>query len=118
MVQKKKQVTYKQLEKEFDQAVVNLQRDCKHKQWSDWMDEWYAPGHGTDQKVRRCEMCNVKQYMPKTFKCPKCNKTQHRVLFQWYIENARLCNKCLSKHPDGERLKKIFHWHDKNKKRK
>ena len=59
-------VTYKQLKKEFDEKVLELQGSCKHKHLSPWMDVCWAPGHYTGSKVRLCNDCNKKIYEEKS----------------------------------------------------
>ena len=50
--------TYKQLQKEFDEKVAKLQRACKHKKVSKWMEEWWAIAHPTGFIVKQCLICN------------------------------------------------------------
>jgi len=38
--------------------IEDLQEECKHEKISDWMDEWWAPGHSTFRQVKVCEECN------------------------------------------------------------
>jgi hypothetical protein len=38
--------------------IEDLQRECKHEKISNWMDEWWAPGHSTGRSVQCCEDCN------------------------------------------------------------
>ncbi len=48
--------TYKQLQKEFDKAVKQLQKECPHNK-STWMEKWWAIGHSAGYSVRICNKC-------------------------------------------------------------
>ena len=50
-------VTYKQLQKEFDKHVKELQDNCKHKK-TQWMEKWFALGHSAGYQVKICLKCN------------------------------------------------------------
>ena len=50
--------TYKQLEKEFERKVKELQdKICPHKK-TKWMEQWWAIGHSTGYSVKVCLRCN------------------------------------------------------------
>jgi len=50
--------TYKQLEKQFESDVEELQKNCKHEDISDWIEEWWAVGHSTGHRIKVCNICN------------------------------------------------------------
>lgn len=54
--------TYAQLAKEFEKLVGELQKKCPHKQWTKWMDYYWAPGHSSGQKTRYCKRCNKSEW--------------------------------------------------------
>jgi len=43
------------------QEIADLQENCNHPEdeWSDWMEEWWAPAHGTGFQVRACRICGA-----------------------------------------------------------
>lgn len=49
--------SYKDLKKEFDKKVKELQEKCPHKK-SIWCEEWWAIAHTTGYKVKVCDFCN------------------------------------------------------------
>ncbi len=49
--------SHKQLVKEFEKKVNELQSKCKHKK-SGWMISEWAPGHIDDFFVKVCNFCN------------------------------------------------------------
>jgi len=49
--------SYKELKKEFEEKVKELQRRCKHRK-SIWVEEWWAFAHSTGCQVRVCNFCN------------------------------------------------------------
>ena len=49
--------TYKQLKREFDKKVKELQAKCPHKR-TKWMEHWWAIGHSTGTRVKVCLRCN------------------------------------------------------------
>ena len=36
---------------------IRLRRRCKHVEKSDWVAEYWAPGHGTGRQVKYCLNC-------------------------------------------------------------
>jgi len=50
--------TYKELEEKFDKDIEKLQKNCKHKDISKWIDQWWAIGHSTGWQVKVCNICN------------------------------------------------------------
>lgn len=41
----------------MNKELANLQANCKHEQPTEWMDEWWAPGHGSGMVVKQCARC-------------------------------------------------------------
>ena len=58
--------TYKELEKEFDRKVKQLQSECKHEK-TNVMEHWWAIGHSSGYNVEVCEICNktIRRIYPK-----------------------------------------------------
>jgi len=46
-----------QLDQKFEELKKELQDNCLHDEVSDWMEEWWAPGHPTGYRVRECNRC-------------------------------------------------------------
>lgn len=46
------------LRQEYQQKLKQLQETCPHEEKTDWLEEWWAPGHGTGRRVRACANCN------------------------------------------------------------
>ena len=53
----RKTKSYQELKEEFDIKVALLQEYCKHENQTDWMEEQWAPGHGTGSLVKMCQVC-------------------------------------------------------------
>lgn len=81
--------TYKQLEKEFQDKVNELQSKCKHKKLSEWMECYWAPGHSSGTSSRICLICQKKVYSEYPAKICKCGKINH-----WWMGS---CIECGSK---------------------
>jgi len=88
---------YDQLEKEFNKKIVELKKNCKHKELTGWCEQWWAMGHPTGFMVKACKRC--REIIKKKTTCMKCGKmTEH------YIEGdgktferpmgEYLCKKC------------------------
>jgi hypothetical protein len=45
------------IRKRHAEEIKNFERSCKHGKLSDWMEEWWAPGHSTGIMVRVCKRC-------------------------------------------------------------
>jgi hypothetical protein len=45
------------LRKKHQKEIDNLQKRCKHKKVTDWLDEYWAPGHSSFRQVKICEEC-------------------------------------------------------------
>lgn len=65
-------ITYKQLEKEFNDKVKEMQKECPHKHISEWCDQHWAIGHPTGFQVKVCDDCR-KEIAKRTI-CMKCKK--------------------------------------------
>ena len=50
-------MTAKDLYEKYQADMAELQSKCIHENVSDWLDEYWAPGHGTGSKVKVCEIC-------------------------------------------------------------
>ena len=70
--------TYKQLKRKFEKDVLELKKNCKHKQLSNWKNEWWAIGHSTGFEVRSCKKCSdiIKRRTP----CNKCSKITEKFI--------------------------------------
>jgi hypothetical protein len=44
-------------DKKKETALKKLQSKCKHVV-SDWMDQWWAPGHSSGIQVKVCKICD------------------------------------------------------------
>jgi hypothetical protein len=58
------------LYEQYQSDLQHLQETCPHDQLTDWMDEWWAPGHSTGRKVRACVNCN--KVIQATRRCQVC----------------------------------------------
>ncbi len=70
--------SYKQLRKEFDEKVKELQKKCQHKK-SEWMlTEWSWNSISIENDiVRVCDFCH------KTIEKKKPTREEIRKLFRW-----------------------------------
>lgn len=69
--------TYEKLKKEFNQKTKQLQKKCKHTELTDWMEIWWAIGHGTGNYCRTCKICNKEIHWKGTESyCPKCKRIE------------------------------------------
>jgi hypothetical protein len=57
---------------EYQEKLKQLQQSCPHDKLSDWMEEWWAPGHATDFEVRVCENCE--EVVSRKTTCFECGK--------------------------------------------
>lgn len=48
-----------QMRSRHESEIVALQAGCEHKEWTDWMPYYWAPGHRCGD-VRVCEHCGMK----------------------------------------------------------
>jgi RNA polymerase subunit RPABC4/transcription elongation factor Spt4 len=46
------------LYKQYQRDLKRLQETCPHEKLTDWMEEWWAPGHSTGREVKSCTHCN------------------------------------------------------------
>jgi hypothetical protein len=46
------------LYEQYQRDLKQLQETCPHEQRTDWMEEWWAPGHSTGREVKACTNCN------------------------------------------------------------
>ncbi len=66
------------LYKEYQKELAQLQATCPHAKLTDWIEEWWAPGHPTGRKVQMCANCDK------------------------VIQAARPCTACGKELPEGE----------------
>lgn len=77
--------THKQLKKEMEIKLKELQDKCKHKKLTKWCDIWWAPGHSTGASARYCKRCNLEVYKSYVINiCNDCGK-----------ENSQYVNCCI-----------------------
>lgn len=50
--------TAQQLYEKYQSDLERLQSECKHLEQSDWLNEEWAPAHGTGFQVKVCSFCN------------------------------------------------------------
>jgi len=50
--------TYKELKKDFNKKVKELQENCKHTDVSDWLKYYWAIAHWSGAYVKKCNICN------------------------------------------------------------
>jgi formylmethanofuran dehydrogenase subunit E len=60
------------LYQEYQQRLTRLQQECPHSEQTDWMEEWSAPEHSTDRKVKLCANCD--RVMEARRRCDGCGK--------------------------------------------
>jgi len=58
------------LYQQYQRELKRLQKTCPHEQLTDWMEEWWAPGHDTGRKVKACANCN--KIIHATRRCQVC----------------------------------------------
>jgi hypothetical protein len=46
------------LYEQYQRDLKHLQETCPHEQLTDWVEEWWAPGHSTGREVKACTNCN------------------------------------------------------------
>ncbi len=46
------------LYEQYQSDLKHLQETCPHEQLTDWVEEWWAPGHSTGREVKACTNCN------------------------------------------------------------
>lgn len=50
-------MTAAELKNKYEEDLKNLQENCPHSSISDWVDEYWAPGHSTFKKIKYCRIC-------------------------------------------------------------
>jgi hypothetical protein len=60
------------LHADYEEALKHLQETCLHEQSTDWIDEWWAPGHSTGRQVKCCLECG--KVVSFKVNCGVCNK--------------------------------------------
>ena len=87
----------KRLYEQYQQDLKHLQETCPHEQLTDWMEEWWAAGHGTGRKVRACANCN------KVIQAKRCCHACHHEFLEDELKEgdgrtlpmgARYCETC------------------------
>lgn len=53
----KSNITAESLLKKYKRDLMDLQKSCTHKKVSDWVNEYWAPGHSTGRMIRICNRC-------------------------------------------------------------
>jgi hypothetical protein len=59
------------LYEQYQKDLKHLQETCPHEQLTDWMEEWWAPGHSTEREVRACTNCD--KVLQARRKCHGCS---------------------------------------------
>jgi hypothetical protein len=60
------------LHEDYEKKLKELQETCPHEEMSDWMEEWWAPGHSTGYQVKTCNECN--KILSKKTRCSNCDE--------------------------------------------
>jgi len=47
----------KELYAKYEADLKELQENCPHTEESDWMNEYWAPGHSSNFRVKTCKEC-------------------------------------------------------------
>ena len=58
------------LHEQYQRELRQLQETCPHAQITDWIEEWWAPGHDTGREVRTCTNCE--KFVQARRQCRKC----------------------------------------------
>lgn len=66
------ETTAKSLREDFENKLKNLQENCKHEDLSNWIEEWWAPGHITGFMVKQCNTCE--KIISRKTSCWECRK--------------------------------------------
>lgn len=64
------------LYEQYQQDLKRLQDTCPHERMTDWLDEMWAPAHGTGRQVRTCVVCDL--VIQARRKCHGCEN--------WFLE--------------------------------
>lgn len=62
----------KQMRKRHETEKESLQENCPHAKLSKWVDEYWAPAHGTGFQVKVCNDCG--KFVQKQTACRTCGK--------------------------------------------
>jgi len=99
--------SYDELKTRFEEDVEKLQKLCPHPKTevTDWIDEWWAPGHSTGQEVKICQLC--KDEINRRVHCQIC----HTPItdYKWikgdgtndHPGGTKYCEKCWGLKPAG-----------------
>ncbi len=60
------------LHEEYQQRLRALQESCPHLALTEWMEQWWAPGHSTGRRVQLCAECDKVIHVKR--KCSGCGK--------------------------------------------
>jgi hypothetical protein len=60
------------LYEQYQKDLKHLQESCPHEQLTDWMEEWWAPGHSTGREVKACTNCN--KVVQAQRRCQECSR--------------------------------------------
>lgn len=52
-----RQLTADELKKKYETDLAELQKNCKHKDITDWIHFMWALGHYADYQVKQCNIC-------------------------------------------------------------
>jgi len=63
-------VTAQELKDKYKKDLKKLQDNCKHEDVSDWIQEYWAPGHMSDFEVKICNICE--KTVSKRTICDEC----------------------------------------------
>ena len=63
---------------QYQRQLKDLQTSCPHQKSTEWMEEWWAPGHSTGRQVKACTDCNL------------------------VIQSRRKCYRCMNWFPEGD----------------
>lgn len=58
------------LKQKYLEDLANLQTKCKHNKQSEWMENYWAPGHSSGFEVKVCNECGKpvnRRAIPKSF---------------------------------------------------
>jgi len=86
------------LYEQYRRELQRLQETCPHERLTDWMEEWWAPGHSTGREVQACTECN--KTVRARRRCYGCSRLlleeelqprdgRLRPVGSWYCETCR-----------------------------
>jgi hypothetical protein len=50
---------FKKLENEYNKKLKLLQKKCPHKRKTNWIEQFWAPGHSSNVWFRKCKRCDL-----------------------------------------------------------